>query len=78
MMMMRQHDDDESEISCTMQLKPDSVQKGWNDPWSFECKILRIIYGPIQENTQWRIRYNDDIYGLFNMLPHLYHLTKKT
>jgi hypothetical protein len=52
-------------------------KKDGNDPWSFECKILRITYGPIQENTQWRIRYNNDNYGVFNMLPHPYPLTKK-
>jgi len=30
-----------------------------------ERKILRRIYGPVQENEQWRIRYNHEIYQLF-------------
>jgi hypothetical protein len=32
---------------------------------AFEWKILRRICGPIQENTEWRTCYNNDIYGLF-------------
>jgi len=32
---------------------------------AFERKILRRIYGPVQENGQWRIRYTHEIYQLF-------------
>jgi len=32
---------------------------------AFERKILRIIYGPLEKNEQWRIRYNHEIYQLF-------------
>jgi len=32
---------------------------------AFERKMLRRIYGPVQENEQWRIRYNHQIYQLF-------------
>jgi len=32
---------------------------------AFERKILRRIYGSVQENEQWRIRYNHEIYQLF-------------
>jgi hypothetical protein len=32
---------------------------------TFEWKILRRIYGPVQDNGQWRIRYNKELYELF-------------
>jgi len=32
---------------------------------AFERKILRRIYGAVQENEQWIIRYNNEIYQLF-------------
>jgi hypothetical protein len=32
----------------------------------FERKILRRIYGPVNEGGRWRIRYNDELYQLFN------------
>lgn len=31
----------------------------------FERKILRRIFGPVQENMQWRIRYNNELYKLY-------------
>jgi hypothetical protein len=30
-----------------------------------ERKILRRIYGPVQDNGQWRIRYNKELYELY-------------
>jgi hypothetical protein len=32
---------------------------------TFERKILRRIYGPVQDNGQWRIRYNKELYELY-------------
>jgi hypothetical protein len=32
----------------------------------FERKILRKIYGPTNDNGVWRIRYNQELYGLYN------------
>jgi hypothetical protein len=31
----------------------------------FERKILRRMYGPVQDNGQWRIRYNKELYELY-------------
>jgi hypothetical protein len=31
----------------------------------FERKILRRIYGPLQDNGQWRFRYNKELYELY-------------
>jgi hypothetical protein len=31
---------------------------------TFERKILRRIYGPVQDNGQWRITYNKELYEL--------------
>jgi hypothetical protein len=31
----------------------------------FERKILRRIYGPIRDGTNWRRRYNAELYGLY-------------
>jgi hypothetical protein len=31
----------------------------------FERKILRVIYGPIKDNGEWRIRYNSELYALY-------------
>jgi hypothetical protein len=32
---------------------------------TFERKMLRRIYGPINENGQWRCRYNTELYELY-------------
>jgi hypothetical protein len=32
----------------------------------FERRILRSIYGPINEGGIWRIRYNNELYKLYN------------
>ena len=34
--------------------------------YTFERKILKRIYGPINENGIWRMRHNKEIYDLFN------------
>jgi hypothetical protein len=31
----------------------------------FERKILRAILGPTNDNGEWRIKYNDDLYTLY-------------
>ena len=33
---------------------------------AFERKILRRIYGPVKDNDIWRIRYNQELYQLYN------------
>jgi hypothetical protein len=35
---------------------------------TFERRILRKIYGPTCENGVWRIKYNDELYGLYKDL----------
>jgi hypothetical protein len=35
---------------------------------TFERKILRRIYGPIQERGRWRPRWNNELYTLYNDL----------
>jgi hypothetical protein len=32
----------------------------------FERRILRRIYGPVNEGGIWRIRYNNELYKLYN------------
>lgn len=32
---------------------------------SFERKVLRRIYGPVCDNGEWRIRYNQELYDLY-------------
>jgi hypothetical protein len=32
----------------------------------FERRIFRRIYGPIRENGIWRLRYNHELYKLYN------------
>jgi hypothetical protein len=32
---------------------------------TFEREILRRIYGPVQDNGQWRIRYNNELCELY-------------
>ena len=33
----------------------------------FERKILRAIFGPTNDNGEWRLKYNIDLYTLFNL-----------
>jgi hypothetical protein len=40
-------------------------KKSANALSTFERKILRRIYGPVQDNGQWRIRYNKELYELY-------------
>jgi hypothetical protein len=42
--------------------KTDEVTLG-----SFERKILRKIYGPIEERGEWRIRYSHELYQLYKL-----------
>jgi hypothetical protein len=30
----------------------------------FERKVLRAIFGPTNDNGEWRIKYNDELYTL--------------
>jgi len=32
----------------------------------FERKVLRVIFGPVCINGEWRRRFNDELYGLYN------------
>jgi len=34
----------------------------------FERKILRAIFGPTNDNGEWRIRYNNELYTLYKEL----------
>jgi len=31
----------------------------------FERKILRTIFGPTNDNGEWRIKYNNELYTLY-------------
>ena len=31
----------------------------------FERKILRMIFGPVNINGEWRIRFNDELYSMY-------------
>ena len=32
----------------------------------FERKDLRAIFGPTNDNGEWRIKYNDELYRVFH------------
>jgi hypothetical protein len=32
----------------------------------FERRILRYVFGPVEENVTWERRYNYELYKLFN------------
>ena len=32
----------------------------------FERKVLRVIYGPVCIEGEWRRRWNDELYGLYS------------
>jgi len=40
--------------------KPDKDRLG-----VFERKVLRAIFGPTNDNGEWRIKYNDELYTLY-------------
>jgi hypothetical protein len=40
-------------------------QKSENALRVFKRKILRRIFGPVNDNGQWRIRYNHEVYELY-------------
>jgi hypothetical protein len=40
-------------------------QKSENALRVFERKILRRIFGPVNDSGQWRIRYNHEVYELY-------------
>ena len=31
----------------------------------FERKILRAVFGPTNDNGEWRIKYNNELYTLY-------------
>jgi hypothetical protein len=40
----------------------------------FERKVLRAIFGPTNDNGEWRIKYNDELYTLYkdsNIITHI-------
>jgi hypothetical protein len=48
--------------------KLEAYQEIGDDINSFERKILRRIFGPVNENGQWRCRYNKELYELYEDL----------
>ena len=40
------------------------TQKTENTLHAFERKVLRRIFGPIQENGRWRLRWNKELYDI--------------
>ena len=36
----------------------------------FERKILRVIFGPTNENGEWRIKYDNELYTLYKESEH--------
>jgi len=34
-------------------------------PGVFERKVLRAIFGPTNDNGEWRTKYNDELYTLY-------------
>jgi len=34
----------------------------------FERRILRVVYSPVNNNSIWRTRYNNELYTLYNEL----------
>ena len=36
-------------------------------PGVFERKVLRAIFGPTNDNGEWRIRYNNELYTLYKV-----------
>ncbi|WP_333765085.1 hypothetical protein [Streptomyces sp. IBSBF 2390] len=43
----------------------------------FERKILRMIYGPVCSNGEWRIQYNSELYNLYNEPDIVTRITKQ-
>jgi hypothetical protein len=44
---------------------------------TFERRILRYIFGPVEENGTWRRRYSHDLYKLFNELDIIRYIKVK-
>ena len=40
----------------------------------FERKVLRRIFGPVNENGTWRIKYNNEIYSSFSDVDIVKHI----
>jgi hypothetical protein len=64
----------QTELNCTLRVfsphlrkrNLDAFQKNPENAVStFERKILRRVYGPVQDNGQWRIRYNKELCELY-------------
>jgi hypothetical protein len=43
----------------------------------FERKILRAIFGPANENGEWRIKYNNELYALYKESDIVTYCTSK-
>jgi hypothetical protein len=52
-----------------MVTKPESLSKKSENAINiFEMKMLRRIYAPMEENGQWRIRYDKTLYKVYKQL----------
>jgi hypothetical protein len=54
-----------------------NAQEGVNRPWTVERKILRKPHEPVQQNEQWIIRCDNEIYGLCKDRDMTAHSTQK-
>ena len=43
----------------------------------FERKVFRAIFGPTNDNGEWMIKYNDELYTLYKTVTSL-HISKLT
>jgi hypothetical protein len=43
-----------------------ALKKSGNAFRIFERRILRIIYGPVNDNVMWRTRYSNVLYTLYD------------
>ena len=58
----------ELEISYRIFIQIPNIKYHGNESRGVERKILRRIYGPIQEGGRWRPRWNNELYTLYNDL----------